>query len=43
MKVRSKIQARPQVAHILRKKVQSRNACRKSKGKRVYKTGRDIS
>ena len=35
MKIRSKVKARPQLAHKLRKKELSRNACRKSKGRRV--------
>ena len=34
MKIRSKISAKPQVAHRLRKKKYSRDACRKSKGRR---------
>jgi hypothetical protein len=36
-RMRSKITARPQIAHNLRRKLLSRNACRKSKSRRDFR------
>jgi len=42
MKMRSKICPRPQLPHKLLKKELSRNACRRSKGRRVRPVGNEI-